>query len=97
MAEQTSSSIVVNAEPAEVMAVIADFEAYPEWAQGVKHTEVRKPGAEDRPEHVFFVLDASPIKDEYTLSYDWQGDRAVRWQLSTCRSSWWTFRRSNKN
>ena len=29
MAEQTSSSIVVDAPPADVMAVIADFESYP--------------------------------------------------------------------
>ena len=36
MAEQTTSSIVVDAPPAAVMAVIADFAAYPEWAQGMK-------------------------------------------------------------
>ena len=40
MAEQTTSSIVVDAPPAEVMAVIADFPAYPEWAQGMKPAEV---------------------------------------------------------
>ena len=34
MAEQTTSSIVIAADPAAVMAVIADFPAYPEWAQG---------------------------------------------------------------
>ena len=35
MADQTTSSIVVDATPAEVMAVIADFPAYPEWVQGM--------------------------------------------------------------
>ena len=29
MADQTTSSIVIAAEPAAVMAVIADFDAYP--------------------------------------------------------------------
>ena len=29
MAERTTSSIVIDAAPAAVMAVIADFEAYP--------------------------------------------------------------------
>ena len=29
MAEQTSSSITIDAPPADVMAVIADFESYP--------------------------------------------------------------------
>jgi ribosome-associated toxin RatA of RatAB toxin-antitoxin module len=82
MAEQTTSSIVVNAEPADVMAVIADFDAYPEWAQGVKTADVVKEGAAGRPLQVYFELDASPIKDQYTLEYDWDGDRAVRWWLA---------------
>ena len=30
MAEQTTSSIHIDASPAQVMAVIADFPAYPE-------------------------------------------------------------------
>ncbi len=81
MAEQTSSSIVVNAEPHEVMAVIADFDAYPQWAQGVKKADVVKEGAAGRADQVYFELDASPIKDQYTLEYDWDGDRSVRWWL----------------
>ena len=81
MAEQTTSSIVIAAEPADVMAVIADFDSYPQWAQGVKSAEVVKPGAGGRAEQVHFELDASPIKDSYTLSYDWEGDESVRWTL----------------
>jgi hypothetical protein len=30
---------------------------------------------------VYFELDASPIKDAYTLAYDWDGDRGVSWGL----------------
>lgn len=81
MAEQTSSSIVVDAPPADVMAVIADFESYPEWAKGVQRAEIVEPGAGDRAEQVYFALDVSPIKDEYTLVYDWDGDREVTWTL----------------
>jgi ribosome-associated toxin RatA of RatAB toxin-antitoxin module len=81
MAEQTTSSIVIDAEPAAVMAVIADFEAYPQWAKGVQRAEVVKPGAGDRAEQVFFSLDVSPIKDEYTLAYVWHGDTKVTWTL----------------
>ena len=80
MAEQTTSSIVIDAPPADVMDVIADFEAYPLWAKGVKRADVTVPGAE-RAEQVYFELDVSPIKDEYTLAYDWHGDREVRWWL----------------
>ena len=81
MAEQTSSSIVVDAPPADVMAVIADFESYPEWAKGVQKAEVVEPGTGDRADQVYFALDVSPIKDEYTLAYDWDGDREVTWTL----------------
>ena len=81
MAEQTTSSILVYAEPAEVMAVIADFDAYPQWAQGVKRADVVKEGPNGRPGEVYFELDASPIRDQYSLAYDWDGDRAVRWNL----------------
>ena len=81
MAEQTSSSIVVDAPPADVMAVIADFESYPQWAKGVQKAEVVQPGTGDRAEQVYFALDVSPIKDEYTLAYDWDGDREVTWTL----------------
>ncbi len=81
MAEQTTSSIVIDAPPAEVMAVIADFESYPSWAKGVTTADVTVPGADGRAEQVFFALDVSPIKDEYTLVYDWDGDREVTWTL----------------
>ena len=81
MAEQTTSSITVGAAPAAVMAVIADFEQYPAWAKGVTVAEVTEPGADGRAEQVFFALDVSPIKDEYTLAYTWDGDRQVTWSL----------------
>jgi hypothetical protein len=34
-----------------------------------------------RAEQVRFVLDVAPIKDEYTLTYDWDDDRQVTWSL----------------
>ena len=81
MAEQTTSSIVIDADPAAIMAVISDFDAYPVWAQGVKKADVVEQGSDGRPERVFFELDASPIKDSYTLAYDWHGDDSVTWTL----------------
>jgi ribosome-associated toxin RatA of RatAB toxin-antitoxin module len=82
MADQTTSSITVDASPAEVMAVIADVGAYPEWAGAVKSAEVLTEYEEDgRPADVRFELDAGPIKDAYTLTYEWEGDHEVRWTL----------------
>ena len=85
MAELTTSSIEIAAEPAAVMAVIADFDAYPQWAKGVKSAEVLTEYDDGRAGEVAFVLDAAPIKDEYTLSYDWDGDRQVTWSLVTAK------------
>jgi ribosome-associated toxin RatA of RatAB toxin-antitoxin module len=81
MADQTTSSIVIDASPSEVMAVIADFSSYPTWAKGVTTANVLSEGADGRAEQVFFKLDVSPIKDEYTLAYDWSRDDEVTWTL----------------
>jgi len=40
MADQSTQSIVIDAAPASIMAVIADFPHYPDWAASVKRTEV---------------------------------------------------------
>jgi uncharacterized protein YndB with AHSA1/START domain len=82
MAEQTTSSIVVEAPPRAVMAVIADFAAYPAWARGVKVADVETTGADGRAGEVHFVLDVAPIKDDYTLAYTWDGDQEVTWTLA---------------
>jgi hypothetical protein len=82
MADRTSSSITMSAGRGAVMAVIADFAAYPDWATGVKLAEVLETGAGDRPLRVRFVLDAGLIRDSYVLAYEWDGDSSVRWQLA---------------
>ncbi|MFT4010078.1 MAG: SRPBCC family protein [Nocardioidaceae bacterium] len=82
MANQTSSSIVIAADRSTIMDVIADFGAYPEWAQGVKVADVTEPGPEGgRPKAVYFEVDVKPISDSYTLVYDWNGDDGVTWRL----------------
>ena len=81
MAEQTTSSITVDAPASAVMAVIADFDAYPQWAKGVTVAETRSTYDDGRAEQVYFALDVSPIKDQYTLAYTWDGDREVTWTL----------------
>ena len=82
MAEQTESSITVAAPSADVMAVITDFEAYPEWNDEVKHVEVLSVYEDtERPAEVRFVLDAGAIKDDYVLEYEWVDDGELRWHL----------------
>jgi ribosome-associated toxin RatA of RatAB toxin-antitoxin module len=81
MAEQTTSSIMIDASPRQVMDVIANFGSYPQWATGVKTADVVSRLPDGRAEKVFFELDVSPIRDEYTLAYDWTGNEQVTWVL----------------
>jgi carbon monoxide dehydrogenase subunit G len=81
MTDQTMSSISISADRAAVMEVIADFESYPDWAKGVKSATVVRSAADGRAREVAFVLDAAPIRDEYTLRYDWADDDKVSWSL----------------
>jgi ribosome-associated toxin RatA of RatAB toxin-antitoxin module len=81
MADESTQSITIAASPAEVMAVIADFSAYPQWAASVKSCEVTVPGPDGRAQQVAFKIDAGGIRDEYELAYDWQGEQRVSWTL----------------
>ena len=81
MADRTESSITIEAAPVDVMDVIADFPAYPEWTGAIKEVEVRVNASNGRAKEVWFKLDAGAIKDSYTLSYVWKGNKEVRWTL----------------
>ncbi|GAA2431184.1 MULTISPECIES: SRPBCC family protein [Streptomyces] len=81
MAEHTSSSIDIEAAPADVMGVIADFARYPEWTGEVKEAEVLEKDAAGRAGKVRLLLDAGAIKDDHTLAYTWTGDHEVSWTL----------------
>ena len=82
MADESTQSIVIDAEPARIMDVIADFAAYPEWTNAVKQTEVLTTGDDGRAQQVQFTLDAGPIKDVYVLAYEWfPDDRGMSWNL----------------
>ncbi|HEV7192194.1 MAG TPA: SRPBCC family protein [Jatrophihabitantaceae bacterium] len=81
MAEKSTQSIVIDAGPASIMAVIADFPNYPAWTGSVKKAEVLEDGPDGRARRVAFTLDAGVVRDQYELSYEWDGDRRVDWEL----------------
>ncbi len=80
MAEKTTQTIAIDAEPGKVMAVIADIGAYPEWVSEYKETEVLDTDAEGRVKRARLVLDAGVLKDTQVLEYVWSPDgRKVTW------------------
>ena len=80
MTELSRSSIVINADPAAVMKVIADFPSYPQWITFIQAVEVLDSDETGRPTLVRFVLDAGVVVDDYALAYTWADDE-VSWQL----------------
>lgn len=85
MPEQTTSSIVIDADPGSILAVITDFASYPQWVQGMSSVEVLERDAQGRGTLVGFELEATPIKDSYTLSYEYQGEQGLTWTLAEGR------------
>ena len=82
MADNTSQTIYIDADPGTVMDVIADIAAYPQWVSEYKETEVLEADAEGYPKTARLVLDAAVLKDTMVLSYNWPPDRkSVRWSL----------------
>ncbi len=80
MADLARSTILIDAPPDEVLAVIADVAAYPQWTGQIKSAEVVEATEEGRPARAHFVMDAGVLKDSYVLAYDW-GEAGVSWEL----------------
>jgi ribosome-associated toxin RatA of RatAB toxin-antitoxin module len=83
MPEESTQSIVIDADPAQIMAVIADFENYPVWTGSVKKAQVLEAGPDGRGRRVAFSLDAGIIRDQYELAYVWTGNEKVEWTLTS--------------
>lgn len=80
----TRDSTVVDAPVEDVMAVISDFAAYPEWSASIRAAEVLSTGQDGRPDRVRFELEAGAIVDEYVLVYSWSADdRGLEWRLES--------------
>jgi carbon monoxide dehydrogenase subunit G len=79
MAERTEGSNHIDAQPAEVMAVIVDFKAYPEWA-GVKEATVKKQDSKGRAKEVAFFVSQMGFDARYTLVYTYVAkDGGLSW------------------
>jgi carbon monoxide dehydrogenase subunit G len=78
--EVSRSSILIDADPAAVMKVIADFPSYPQWITFIQAVEVLDSDETGRATVVRFVLDAGVVDDDYALAYKWADDE-VSWQL----------------
>jgi ribosome-associated toxin RatA of RatAB toxin-antitoxin module len=82
MAESSTRSIVIQAGVAQVADVICDFDRYPEWAGALRRVEVLERYEDGYASQVRFGLDAGPLRDEYTLAYEYAEDLTrIEWRL----------------
>jgi ribosome-associated toxin RatA of RatAB toxin-antitoxin module len=80
MAEHAEGSTEVHATPAEVMAVVADFEAYPDWVANLEEVEVLARDRRGRGTRVAFRLGTPWGEQAYTLAYDYRPrDAGMSW------------------
>lgn len=86
MADHANESITVKADAATIMAVIADFPSYPQWAGPVKQTEVLEEGKDGRAKQVRFNVEIMGLSDSYVNEYKWDGDRRVDWTMTEGKS-----------
>jgi ribosome-associated toxin RatA of RatAB toxin-antitoxin module len=80
MGEHAAGDTEVYATPAEVMAVVADFEAYPEWVASLEEVEVLARDRRGRGTRVAFRLGTPWGEQAYTLAYRYQpSDAGMSW------------------
>jgi ribosome-associated toxin RatA of RatAB toxin-antitoxin module len=82
VADKTSQTIYIDAEPSTVMDVIADIGSYPDWVAEYKETEVLEVDQDGYPARARLRLDAKVLNDTMELAYVWPADRnSVTWTL----------------
>ena len=86
--EHAEGSIVIDAPLEDVMEVIEDYEAYPEWAD-VRSVDVRERGEGGRATEVAYVVDVPVLgRASYTLAYRYApGDTGLSWTTSEARGA----------
>lgn len=88
MTEHTEGSIVIEASAAEIMDVLTEYEAYPEWAD-VKSASVLERGEGGLATKVAFEVDVPVLgKASYTLAYRYApADAGLSWVTTEARGS----------
>ncbi len=79
MAHHGTSSIDIDASADELMAIVSDVEAYPDWLTDIKQIEVLDTDAEGRPTAATMTVDVTLKEVTYTLDYEYDGVERMSW------------------
>ena len=82
MAESATQTITIAASQERCIAIVTDFERYPEWAHDVKEATVVARDDQERALEVEFRASALGRSTHYTLHYDYSDAPALlSWKL----------------
>jgi ribosome-associated toxin RatA of RatAB toxin-antitoxin module len=80
MATSDSREVVIEATPAEILDVIADVEATPDWSPQYQKAVILESFPDGRPKQVEMTVKAAGLTDVMVIEYTWT-DSSVAWRL----------------
>jgi ribosome-associated toxin RatA of RatAB toxin-antitoxin module len=80
MATSDSREVVIEASPEEILDIIADVEATPDWSPQYQSAEILETGDDGRPRRVKMKVKTAGVTDEMEIQYTWSDDK-VSWTL----------------
>ena len=86
MAVKESREVVIEATPKEILDVVADVEAMPEWSNIHQSAEVLERDAQGRPRRAKMKVKTTGVTDEIVLAYTWRDD-GVTWTQESGKAS----------
>jgi ribosome-associated toxin RatA of RatAB toxin-antitoxin module len=86
MAVKESREVVIEASPKEILDVVADVEAMPEWSSIHQSAEVLERDARGRPRRARMKVRTAGVTDEIVLAYTWRDD-GVTWTQESGKAS----------
>jgi len=86
MAVKESREVIIEASPKEILDVVADVEAMPEWSSIHQSAEVLERHADGRPRRAKMKVKTSGVTEEVVLAYTWRND-GVTWTQESGKAS----------
>lgn len=80
MAEPVQRTLTIAATPERVLAVVTDFDDYPNWQKEIEATEILKRDEQGRPLRVAMVTAAMGMKSNSEIELEYTGS-GVTWHL----------------
>ncbi|BBZ46354.1 SRPBCC family protein [Mycobacterium parmense] len=73
-----SKTVEVSADPASIMAIVADFEAYPQWNEGIKGTWVLARYDDGRPSQLRLDTDVQGMQSTFIQAVYYPGENQIQ-------------------